>query len=238
MRVRKGHHYAVLTGDIVRSSRLSVAERKAVGRLLDRAGQTLARWSTVPLPLSRHRGDGWQVLLADPAPALRAALLVRATLRAGGSSRSLDTRIGIGVGTVEFVPGDRLEEGDGPAYRLSGSALEEKGTRRLRWAAESSAPADADPPGNGPRGAPARDDRPDGEAVPVVLDLVDFLVQEWTPAQATAVLGALEGWKQEKIAAKWPGSAISQQGVAQHLRRAGWDVIDSALRWYEARFQA
>lgn len=212
MRVSKGRPYAILTGDIVGSRKLEPAERRRLPRVLERLGTELAAWPQVPLALSRHRGDGWQVLVSAPDRALRAALFVRTTLRSRFPGRRVDTRIAVGVGTLDFLPGDRIADGDGAAYRLSGAALEERASSHLRFAAE----------------------KPRSE-IGVVFELVDALARDWTPAQATALRGALLDWTQEKIAAKWPDGAISQQAVAQHLRRAGWDAVDAALTWYETQ---
>jgi len=43
-----------------------------------------------------------------------------------------DTRMAIAIGTVDFVPDDRVSRGDGHAYRDSGNALEQmmRGSKR------------------------------------------------------------------------------------------------------------
>jgi hypothetical protein len=225
MKIEKGRWYAVLTGDIVQSTRLSVDQLQKLGQLLGVIGKELSRWPSVPLPLSQYRGDSWQLLLSDPRQALRVSLYVRASLRSHFEKQRMDTRVAIGIGPIDFLPGNRVTEGNGPAYRLSGAGLSKMGWRRLYI------PSAVDINKTGLHKRQIDD-------VQVMLDLVDFIVQHWTPAQATGVLGALRGWTQERIAQEWPVKPITQQGVANHLRRAGWDAVESALKWFEDRIQA
>jgi len=73
---------AVLTGDIVRSALLLPAQMDAVRASLLDAVQAVKGWKR-GLAGGRpefFRGDGWQVLLTDPAFAMRAAIFLRASL--------------------------------------------------------------------------------------------------------------------------------------------------------------
>ena len=65
------------------------------------------------------------------------------------------------------------------------------------------------------------------------MQLIDVLALDWTVRQAQAVAGALWGWTQERIGESWPQGAISQQAVGQHLDRAGWGGVESALQFFE-----
>jgi hypothetical protein len=66
-----------------------------------------------------------------------------------------------------------------------------------------------------------------------VIQLMDVLAANWSEKQAQAVMGALQGWTQEKIATTcWP-KPITQQAVAQHLDRAGWHAFESGLLYFE-----
>jgi hypothetical protein len=215
MRIAKSRDYAVLTGDVVGSSRLSAPERRKLHTAMSQASTALLKAfkGAVPAPVEIFRGDGWQMLVTDPVQALRIALFYRATLRAGSPSRRLDTRLAIAVGRVDFVPADRVAEGDGAAYRLSGTALESMARRgRMRFV------------------YPAH---PAEKPLALVVHLVDGLVSRWSDRQALAVTGALRGWSQETIAAKSWDEPITQQAVAQHLDRAGWSYVEAALDYFE-----
>ena len=215
MRISKTRDYAIVTGDIIASSRLSVAQRRDLHGAMSRASSALRRAfkTAVPLPVGIFRGDSWQLLVTDPVQALRIALFYRASLRAETGARRLDTRMVIAIGRIDFIPGEQVAEGDGPAYRLSGRALESMHKRESMRLVYPSHPAE--------------------RALSVVVHLLDALVSRWSDKQALAVTGALRGWSQEQIARKSWSEPISQQAVAQHLDRAAWSYVESALAYFE-----
>ncbi len=171
----------------------------------------------IPLPVDVFRGDSWQLIVVPPSRAFRVALSFRAILRHESGRARLDTRIGIGIGTVDFVPSDRISHGDGEAFRLSGAALERLGRRGRRMAVS----------------IPAEQRSDATEALGVIFGLVDALSKRWTGKQAFAVWGALRGRTQEEIGLGWKPSPITQQAVAQHLDGAGWNAIDESIEYFE-----
>jgi len=215
MRLSKTKDHAIVTGDIIASSRLSAVERRDLHGAMSRASTALRRAfrSAVPAPVDIFRGDSWQLFVDDPTQALRIALFYRATLRAGTDSRRFDTRMAIAIGRIDFIPGDRITEGDGAAYRLSGRALESMSKHETLRLVCPSHPAE--------------------RALAIVVHLLDGYVSRWTDKQALAVTGALRGWSQEKIAKKSWSEPISQQAVAQHLDRGGWIYVESAVSFVE-----
>lgn len=214
MRIKRGHAYAVLTGDIVASRTLPPATRRQLPKVMQRCSATIARQFAAagPVGIDLYRGDGWQLLLQQPAAALRVATLIRATLRMSLDRGAADTRVSIGVGGIDFLPGDEVSHGDGPAYRLSGAGLEEL-DRRCRMLVQIV-------------------DRSD-PLLAALIATTDALITAWTPSQARAVVGALSGHTQGHIAEQWKPAPISQQAVAQHLERARWYAVDPALRAFE-----
>ena len=127
-------------------------------------------------------------------------------------SKRVDTRISLGVGTIQFIPGDRVSQGDGDAYRLSGQGLDDM-PRQTYLSARI------------------------GEQPEPLLDALmvatDAITRRWSARQAQAVVGSLTGLTQESIAAGWKPDAITQQAVAQHLPVA--DVVPHPVpRWVEA----
>jgi hypothetical protein len=215
VRISKTRDYAIVTGDIIASSRLSVAQRRDLHGAMSRASSALRRAfkTAVPVPIAIFRGDSWQLLVTDPVQALRIALFYRASLRAEMGVRRLDTRMVIAIGRIDFIPGEQIAEGDGPAYRLSGRALESMHRRESMRLVYPS--------------------HPEERALGVVVFLLDALVSRWSDKQALAVTGALRGWSQEQIAKKIWREPISQQAVAQHLDRAAWSYVESALGYFE-----
>lgn len=221
---------AVITGDIVRSRRLSGPEFEKAQESIRRGGAGIRAHfpAEVPLPIELFRGDSWQLLVTAPARALRIALYLRAFLRA---EADVDTRFAIGVGPIDAIPSAGVAAGRGEAFRLSGAMLDWKVATSMRFAVAGQVPDNAhDLLANpGEETAAERDAR----AISVALLILDIVARNWTSPQARAVCGALFDGTQEKIAANWPGEPITQQAVGQHLARAGWDGVHEALDFYE-----
>jgi len=218
MKIFAQKNYAVITGDIVDSSKLSKAQRKLLPGLIAKASSETSQAfpAAVPLTVDVFRGDGWQLLVSDVTRSLRVGLYFRAVLRSAAErGRGLDTRVAVAVGTVDFV-GERVSQGDGEAYRLSGRTLEDMPRKQRLLLAL--------PAGN------------ETEALAIIVRLIDVLAQGWTGKQALAVRGALRGWTQEKIAKEWPES-ISQQAVTKHLDGAQWPALEAALLYVENNLQ-
>ncbi|MBN2318805.1 MAG: hypothetical protein JXR49_07000 [Acidobacteria bacterium] len=214
MKIKRDKLYAVLTGDIVGFSKLSVERRRLLHDTM-RQGSLAAQKAfagAIPLEADVFRGDSWQLLVADIAASLEVGLFLRAYLRAHSETEKLDTRMAIGIGTVDFVPDDRVSKGDGQAYRHSGLALEKMtraGTMCFRfpnWELE--------------------------ESMDVMIHLIDVSAQNWSSRQALAVTGAIRGLKQEEIGNLWK-PPISQQSVNRHLQRAGWFAVEKAIQFYK-----
>jgi hypothetical protein len=203
---------AVLTGDIVRSSALAQSGLDAAMAAIAEAAGAAARWGDRSARLARFRGDGWQWVAPEPRLAMRAALVIRASLRAEG--RAFDTRISIGIGPGSLPSDGELAAASGPAFQLSGRGLDEMGRSRrlaLAWAVP---PACA------------------GERRALVA-LVDEIARRWTPAQARVLRAALqpEPPAQTELAA---ALGVAQQTVARHLRAAGAGALAGALDALEA----
>lgn len=215
--------HAVLTGDIVGSSRLSADERRALhGHFRESAarleaafeGQVLHRPELV-------RGDSWQFAVAQPERALRIALFFRALVQFSLPGANIDTRLALGFGTIDFLPGGELSSGDGEAYRLSGEGLEalQKPYRMGLF-------------------FPKRFRSLLSDGLDVIVKLLDRQAGRWTEAQAESVAGAMLELTQQMIATNWVEREITQQAVAQHLDRAGWATIEFSLEYFESALPA
>jgi hypothetical protein len=203
--------FAVLTGDIVRSSALDPAGLEAAMAALATAAEAAGTWGEGSSRLARFRGDGWQWVAPDPRRALRAALLLRAALRAEG--RALDTRISIGIGPGALPAGTDISAASGPAFELSGRGLDGMGRARrltLAWAA---------PP---PCAAECR----------AVVALADEITRRWTPAQARVLRAALQPDAPSQLEMA-SAHGVAQQTVARHLRAAGSGALLQALEALE-----
>lgn len=207
--------YAVLTGDIVKSSRLSPRQLESVRSSLTGAVSIVRHWQQglVKDKPDFFRGDAWQLLLMDTARALRVGVYLRAAVLAKGLA---DTRVSIGLGGVDKVSPRRISLSMGQAFTLSGHGLDNM-TQYSKMTIEIPEPAD-----------------PLSGWLPVVAHLCDSLMGQWTQRQAEVVCVALDPGEpdQDKIA-KTLKPPVSKQAVAKALNGANWYAIREAVRLFE-----
>ncbi|GAN32409.1 MAG: hypothetical protein DYG83_17270 [Candidatus Brocadia sp. AMX2] len=208
--------YAVITGDIVGSSKLTASQRSHLLSVLKSSFKTIKDIlpDGIRAPFEIHRGDSFQGVLSKPEAALRIAIVIRAGLRHGFEAKqrryALDARIAVGVGSIDFLPAGRGSEGDGEAFRRSGPILDKmKGDQRLLirtpW-------QDID------------------TELGIECALLDALINRWSAEQSQAILGQIRGLTQERAAKDF---GISQPAVRQRLKSAGGWAIEELCRRYE-----
>ena len=127
----------VVTGDIVDSTSVSVADRD---RLLSVLDSLLS--NSIPQGKSNSdifRGDSFQIKLCQPSQAARVALSIRSGLMSNtpeGVNALWDARISVGVGEEAYV-GEDVGKSDGEAFRLSGRRLDDMKGARLSFLTSS-----------------------------------------------------------------------------------------------------
>jgi hypothetical protein len=204
---------AVLTGDLIRSRRQSASVLDAAMQALAAGAEAMAAWPDGrPARFTRFRGDGWQCLAPAPASALRAALFLRACLRA--ADRDLDTRISVGIGPGSLPAGGDLAAAGGTAFELSGRGLDGMAKVQqfsLAWAV---------PP-------------PCATLTSAVVALADEVSRFWTARQAAAMMDTLAPGSipQQRIAER---HGVSQQAIAKRLGGSGDWALQRALVAVEA----
>lgn len=122
---------AIITGDIVDSTKMVAKERDTMLHMLQSMPKTLSRLTKIDLEI--FRGDSFQIKIDNPVDSLTAALTIRAHIRSykfAEHNRQWDARLAIGIGTVEYENGS-LATSDGEAYRASGRGLDSIGKNRL-----------------------------------------------------------------------------------------------------------
>lgn len=201
----------VLTGDIVRSSRLSRRELEALMRALAEGADMVRHWtSPASPPLERFRGDGWQLALNEPHWALRAGLILRATVRM--VSRSADTRIGFGIGSGEFA--SDLAASSGSAFELSGEQLEQlSGPGRWSFAADGMPSARLD-------------------LTAALFTACEGWSSGWTSKQAEAVALLIRP-EEPAIVDVAERLGVRAQTVQDHFAKAGGKALLQVLHQYE-----
>ena len=216
--------YTVLTGDLVKSSRLTSTKSKgAMERLKKKAVEFAEQHpNSVVGRMDTFRHDSWQLLLQQPALAFRTAVFLRTALKLkSDAGTKYDTRISIGIGKVELISKRRISDSRGTAFTCSGKGLDAMDRGRcLTLVAGDEAPALWHTFERG------------------VVPLIDCVVGDWTPTESRAVYGALKGWTQEETARNWPpqektDKQPSRQAVGDSLVRAHWSTVDAVLLWTE-----
>ena len=200
--------YAVLTGDIVKSRKLSPQQLESVRkRILWSVSVLNSRWRDVTVGnVDFYRGDGWQMLLQKPELALHAALMLRTSLIA---FEDADTRVAIGFGPVEHINQKNISQSTGQAFELSGKLLDDmKMNQYLDLLVDI--------------------DSKHVFLYRISIHLCDALIRRLTSKQAEAVFWALQGHKQTEIAGEM-NPPVKQPTAAEHLILAGWDEIEQLV---------
>ena len=212
---------SVITGDIVKSSSIRDENRAALLALLKKTFGEINNTvlSASPANFEIFRGDSFQVVISQPELALITAVLIRAGLRGvmpesppegTRPGRTWDARLSIGIGEIFFDAGTAVES-DGPAFRFSGTLLDEMkktGSRlgiRTPW------------------------DDVNGE-LRVSCSFADQIISHWSAYQAQAVYHQLsENLTQQKLAERL---GISQPGVSNRLITGNLPNINLMLERY------
>lgn len=205
--------YAVLTGDVVSSSKVKKSQKEQLSDTLKKSFSKIERFTESPVypAFEIFRGDSFQGVLGDPSQALKSAIHIRAMLRMNQPDKvtsNWDARIAVGIGTIDYLE-NNATEGDGTAYRNSGPALDEQRgdermTIRTPW------------------------DSVNNE-MQTECALMDAIVAKWSPPQAEIIIKLLDGMVQEAIAKEL---GISQAAVHYRTKSAGWFAVEKFLNRY------
>ena len=196
---------AVLTGDIVNSTRLKKVTEKKLLKILTAA---LAKYQ-----FEFYRGDSFQVYVKNPVEALQTALLCRTAAISVSKNETInlsDVRISIGIGTVTMQV-KTLGTAKGEAFILSGRAFDEmtgKDTRLVIATANSLANA----------------------GLQIIADYLNAVLKVMTGKQAEVIFELLQGKTQQEVAKLLKKSKST---VHQHVTAGRWSEIEKLLRQYE-----
>ena len=213
--MEKNKIFAVLTGDIVGSSRLNTEERIIMLSILKSSFSEINKIyksNIIESPLEIFRGDSFQVVLSKPENALLSVLFIRSAIRKTfnfNKRKAIDARIAIGLGNISFFPSEKSSEGDGEAFRNSGISLDRmKKNRRLiihtPW-------HEVD------------------DELNTSFFLLDNIICNWSSKKAEAINERLKGNTQEEIANKL---SVKQASVNERLEISGYSAIEKLLSRY------
>ncbi len=210
--------YAVITGDLVGSSRFKIGrQREEVLLTLKDSFKKIGSPDIIASPFVIYRGDSFQGVISKPEEALRTAIILRANLLSmfKGKGVRLDARIAIGLGTIDYLPKKQVGEGDGEAFRNSGMELDRMKKEEQKLIVKT----------------PWQDIN---DELRTECALFDALVQRWTKEQAEAIVYHILGSKQEEIAGIL---GISQPAVFQRLKSGSYWVVQIFLERFKTIIQ-
>ena len=214
--------YAVLSGDLVKSSKMSASQSKGAMDHLRKAADEFERNhpKSIVGRLDSFRHDSWQLLLGKPELAIRAAVYLRAALKLQSDAKiKYDTRISIGIGTVESISKRRISDSRGEAFTWSGKGLDAMDAEGLTFAVSEEPLVH------------------ELWLAHSVVPLLDCVCGDWTAKESRAVHRTMMQWTQEQIADDWPpsktGKKLTRQAVGDTLIRAHWATVDKVLNWAE-----
>jgi len=198
--------HAVITGDIVNSTRMEPALEE---ELLDELKRIL-----LPYEFEFYRGDSFQVYMQDPHQSLRVALSCRALAISrttdGEDQVPFDMKISIGLGKV-IEPVIDLGTAKGEAFLLSGRYLDEMNATIRRLSIMTGNPLA-------------------NIGLQVMSDYLDAIFRNMTAKQAEVITGLLYGGTQHQLAVSLDKSKST---VSQLVNSGGWPAIERLLQQYE-----
>lgn len=200
--------YSVITGDIVKSSKLSLEHHKLLVKVMKNSSKDLSKIfpNTLKYEPELFRGDSWQLLIKQPELALSIAMFYRAYLKSKMQLSSIDARMAISIGTVDFI---ESSFGVGNAYKISGKALDKKGKRKIRFVS---------------------DVIPNSDVIDLLIQNTDYISSKWTSRQSNIVLLALQNMDQNAISSKL---RISQQAVSKQIDSSGWMIVAENIDYFK-----
>ncbi len=213
-------NHAILTGDIVNSTKLSENERVELIYQLKNISQADEK---IDLKIEIYRGDGFQVEVKKAKEALMYSILLRAFFKGKHhfifKENNYDARIAIGIGEkkISFLDAilegivDTLGERDGEAFRNSGRLLDEMKKKQNLIAISTSNDAL-------------------NEDLDINLCLLEEIISNWKPLQADVIFYKILGYTENSIAEKLN---VSQSAINQTAKAAGWWVVEKLLNYYE-----
>jgi hypothetical protein len=219
--------YAVLTGDLIGSSKAPRARLETTMENIAATAQFFTEFTGEDTRFTRYRGDGWQMILS-PAFYLRAVTMILARLKA--DPQALPTRIGLGIGTIESPGTTDLSDAKGPAFEHSGRALDSlTRDRTLALRGDLAEASEQDAKVAKLSGAIQWSDA-------ALLPLIGFIAHRWSAPQAEAIALALQN-ENQKQAAIADSLGITRQALNLRLTGAGYGPILEALKLSELHFQ-
>jgi len=194
---------AVITADIVNSTRLSKTEYKKLVKSLEEILE--------PYQHEFFRGDSFQVFVKSPNEALRVVLQARTVAMKLSETSPSDIRASIGIGQVK-LPVKSFQTASGDVFILSGRSFDKmiKDERLIIVSDEKNKAVNL--------------------GLKLISQFIDYLFQRLTFKQAAVVYELLMDRTQIDTAKRLKKS---QATIHKHIQAAGWPQTEKLLSDYK-----
>lgn len=204
--------YAVITGDVISSGDLDFDYK-------DRLKQTFDNFEEIHkehlhLPVDHYAGDQFQFLLETPEKALECTLFIYSHL--ASIQPQIFTRLSIVIGEIESLPEEEVSTADGPAFRLSGTAIEDlESHQRIKFS--------------------LLDNKEKIMSVfQGAFDLLSLPLSNLTTAQAEYIFFKLQDYSDKEIQDEL---GIKQQSVHDRKSASNWINIEPFINSFEKYYE-
>ncbi|MGZ8537200.1 MAG: hypothetical protein ACXWV9_03005 [Flavisolibacter sp.] len=197
---------AVITADIVNSTKLSKGESKKL--------MTLVASILEGHKYEFYRGDSFQVFIKEPEDALLLTLQLKAAalkMPMGLTADMIDIRASIGIGSIN-LPLKTLKTASGEAFILSGRGFDQMKTGQRLYISCNEKNELANP------------------GLRILAGFIDYIFQRLTSKQAAVVFELLQKRTQTDTAKRLKKS---QATINKHTQSAGWAEIEKLLAEYK-----
>jgi hypothetical protein len=203
--------HAVLTGDIIGSSKLTPTEHKKTMKIVRSVANVFPEMMVGKVDV--FSGDSWQMVLSDCLGSVRVALYLRAILRRE-KELNVDTRVSLVWGELDprKVNKRHVSESVGDLFTLSGRRLSELKKEACLSFYYLSKPEFS-------------------FALNLSFGLLDALIRKWSWQQSRAISGMLEGQTQKALSEEFN---ISQPAVNKSLISSGWPELEVFFQQLES----
>lgn len=192
---------AVITGDIINSRKVdTVIWMGDLKDILNTYGNEPKNWEI-------YRGDSFQLVI-DAIDAVEIALLIKATIK---QHKTLDVRIAIGIGTVDYTA-DKVTESNGIAFVNAGECFErlKKQTLGIQspWSGFD-------------------------ENFTIIFQLMVLFTDNWTTTSAEIIKKAFENPGINQMDLALALNRKSQSSISASLKRAGYEELNNVIAYYQ-----
>ncbi len=216
---------AVITGDVIESTKLSEEENNSLIQGLKNIIDELEQKQTIRGEI--FRGDSLQCLINKPSEALKTALLIKTYIKGIVSINKLkskhesdksinkpvfDIRLAIGIGEVNGEK-EKLSISQGEAYNLSGRLLDELKNKQTIAINTNDSYKDE---------------------FETSFKLLDFILSNATQNQCEVIYYKLQGLTEVEISEK---IGINQSAINQRSNSSGWGSILSLINRFESIYE-